>query len=209
MELSLPPSSRQYGKRISGEAKKDLTWWSKVLLVQLERSIENTRRDIIRAWSDAASTIDLGGYNISPNQGQPEPGAAFLIPIPYSIARGKEHINTQEMRVVEQVLLHWGRNWNGMRLQIHIDNKAVGHGVSHPSIRGESMNTLCRYLLLASEHDFDLEERWVSTRDHALADSLFRLEYKRIADLALQLLHPTCRLQEYGLLTYSNPDCQK
>jgi len=186
----------------------DLTWWSKALLLPPERSIENTRRDVIQAWSDAAGTKGLGGYYISPNQAQPEPGAAFSIPIPYSIARGKEHINTQEMRAVEQVLLHWGKNWKGMRVQIHVDNKAVAHEVSNSTIRGGSMNDWCRCLLLASEYDFDLEARWVSTRDNALADALSRLEYKRIADLAPQLLHPTCSLQQHGFLTYSSRDCQ-
>ena len=71
------------------------------------------------------------------------------------------------------------------------------------------MNVLRRCLLLASEYDLDLEARWVSTRENALADALSRSQYDRIADLAPQLLQPTCNLQQRGFLTYNNRDCPK
>ena len=209
MELYFPPGSKHNWKRISSEAQRDLAWWSKALLHPPERSIANSRREVIRAWSDAASTQGFGGFYIRQNQTHPGPGSAFSIPIPLSLARGREHINTQEMRAVEQVLLHWGSEWKGMTLVIHVDNRAVAHAVSNRTIRGGSMNVLRRCLLLASEYDLDLEARWVSTRENALADALSRSQYDRIADLAPQLLQPTCNLQQRGFLTYNNRDCPK
>jgi len=63
MELYFPPQEAKYYKRrISGEAHKDLAWWSEALRHLPERSIATRRRKLIRAWSDAASTLGLGGY---------------------------------------------------------------------------------------------------------------------------------------------------
>jgi len=94
MELYFPPGSKHNRKHESSEAQKNLTWWSKALLLPPERSIANRRREVIRAWSDAASTKGFGGFYISRNQHHPEPGSAFSIPIPQSLAQGKEQINT-------------------------------------------------------------------------------------------------------------------
>ena len=73
---------------------------------------------------------------------------------------------------MEQVLLHWGKDWKAMTLVIHVDTRAVAHAVSNRIIQGGSMNMLRRCLLLASEYNLDLKARWVSTRDNALADAL-------------------------------------
>ena len=37
------------------------------------------------------------------------PGCAFSISLPRYLNKNNEHINTQEMRAVEQALLHWGK----------------------------------------------------------------------------------------------------
>ena len=101
MELNFPPGSRHNRKRISSETQRDLAWWSTALLHPLERSIANSRREVIRAWSDAASTQCFVGFYLRQNQAHPGPGSAFSIPIPLSLARVREHIHTQEMRAVK------------------------------------------------------------------------------------------------------------
>ena len=63
------------------------------------------------------------------------------------------------MRAVEQVLQHWGSEWKGKTLVIHVDNRAVVHAVFKGTIQGGSRNVLCRCLLLASKYDLDLEAR--------------------------------------------------
>lgn len=75
------------------------------------------------------------------------------------------------MRAVEQVLLHWGRQWKGKVLLIHVANRAVAHAISNMTIRGASMQVLGQCLLLASEYDLDLEAKWISTHENALADA--------------------------------------
>ena len=107
----------------------------KVLSLVPERSISNTERERILAWSDTASTKGLGAFYLRQNQLHPQPDSAFSIPLPRSLLKGQEHINTQEMRAVEQVLLHWGREWRGKMLVMHIDNRAVLHGLNNRTIR--------------------------------------------------------------------------
>jgi len=209
MELFFPPGSRHQQRRISREAQRDLSWWAEALSRAPARSIAKRKREVIRAWSDAASTKGLGAFYLSENQSYPERDTAFSIPLPASLAKGREHINTQEMRAVEQVLLHWGADWIGKRLIIHIDNRAVVHGLTNRTIRGASMQVLRRCLLLATEFDLDLEARWVSTKENALADALSRVETNRIANIAPQLLSPTSSPPKLGFRTYRNRGCQK
>ena len=199
MELYFPLGSRHQPRRISGAVKKDIAWWAKALSLVPERSIAYAERERIRVWSDTASTKGLGAFYLREHQVHPQPDAAFSIPLPRSLVKGQEHINTQEMRAVEQVLLHWGNKWRGTILIMHIDNKAVVHGLKNRTMRGGSMNVLRRCLLLTTEYDVELEAQWVSTKENALADSLSRSEYNRIADLAPQLLPPTCSRLDRGI----------
>ena len=66
----------------------------------------------------------------------PHSKAAFSMSIPRHLARRHEHIKTKEMRVVEQVLLHWGRQWRGKQVIMHIDNQAVVHALDNQTIQG-------------------------------------------------------------------------
>ena len=111
MELYYPPGSRHGKRRLSREARKDLEWWSDILRNAPERSIAQTTRETVLAWSDAASTKGLGGFYLCGKQSTPEPDAAFAITPPSHLVERSEHINTREMRAVEQVLLYWGRQW--------------------------------------------------------------------------------------------------
>ena len=87
---------------------------------------------------------------------------------------------------VEQVLLYWGREWKGKLLVIHVDNQGVAYGLANRTIRGAPMRILKRCLLLVTKYDLDLEARWVSTTENALADALSRAHYPRIANMAPQ-----------------------
>ena len=167
------------------------------------------KRDIVSLWSDAAGTKRLRAFytrGIDQYSG-PEPDSTFSIPLPSYIVRAREHINTKEMRAVEQALLYWGRRWNHSKVIIHVDNRTVAHGLENQTIQGAPMTILQRCLLLAAEHDLDLEARWIPTKENALADALSWFDYDRIANLASQLIYPTCNLWSGGFLTYSNRDC--
>ena len=209
MELHFPPGARSSKRRLSREAGKDLSWWHQVLRNTPERSIALQKREVVQAWSDAASTEGLGAFFLESTQTTPQPDAAFSIAFPKYIIEAKEHINTLEMRAVEQVLLYWGRLWRGKLLVIHVDNQAVAYGLAKRTMRGAPMRVLRRCLLLAAEYDLDLEARWVSTTENALADALSRADYYRITNIAPQLLSPACNLQRHGLLTYKSQAYQR
>lgn len=220
MQLYFPDQERQgrhSRRRMSREAQLDLKWWKSILAIAPERTIQHRKRDTIALWSDASTIKGLGAFYISTRMTEPGietfhtskispphpfPGAAFSMSIPRYISRNREHINTKEMRAVEQALLHWGRNWRGMKVVMHIDNRAVVHGIANRTIRGATMNVLRRCLLIAAEHDLEIETQWISTKDNALADALSRFDFDRIANLAPQLLYPTTSLRDRGFLTY-------
>ena len=186
-----------------------------------ERYIARQEREIVMLWSDAAGTKGLGAFFIDKRQRacrlsssahnqdattQPYPEAAFSIALPKYIMRKREHINTKEMRAVEQSLLYWGKHWRGTKVIMNIDNRAVVHGLENRTIRGATMNVLRRCLLLATNHDLEIEARWIPTNENGLADALSRFAYDKIADLAPQLLYPISSLQDLGFLTSSKQD---
>ena len=220
MQLYIPPLKKNYRRRISREARKNLLWWQRALTTAPERSVKKEARDTIAIWSDAASTKGLGAFYIDnkPNLDssspktqttaipQPKPGAAFSIALSRNLVQAKEHINTKEMRAVEQALLHWGSEWRGKKVVFHVDNRAVFHAIENRTIRGLSMDVLRRCLLLAAEYDLEVEAKWIPTKDNALADALFRFDYNRIANLAPQLIYPICSHRNLGYLTYNSRD---
>ena len=101
-------------------------------------SILTRQREQVLTWYDASSTRGLGGFYLRRNESHPVPGAAFSIPLPRHLARSREHINTQEMRSVEQVLLYWGSTWKGKQAVMHVDNR-------HSSRNGKPDNTWSFY----------------------------------------------------------------
>lgn len=151
MELYFPAGNRHQKRRISGEALKDLALWDEILAQAPERSIHYPKRETISTWTDAASTKGLGAFFISNLQSIPQPDMAFSIALPQDVTRKREHMNTQEMRAVEQALLHWGPSWHGKRVLVHTDNRNVTYGIAKRTICGGSMEVLRRCLLLAAE----------------------------------------------------------
>jgi len=113
------------------------------------------------------------------------------------------------MQAVEQAILYWGHAWYFKRVVIHIDNQAVAYGLANGTIRRASMQAIRRCWLLTTEHDFEIQPRWISTKDNNLADAVSHLDVEKIGDLAPQLINPTCNLQKLGLLTFSNRDCHQ
>ena len=120
-----------------------------------------------------------------------------------------EHIDTKERRAVEQALLYWGKQWQRKKVILHIDNRAVVHGLENQTIRGSSIDVLCRCLLLATDHDLEIEARWIPTNANTLADALSLFDYEKITNLAPQLIPPTSSLRDRGYLTYSKPGCRR
>ena len=152
------------------------------------------------------SSGGIGAVYTTKSKPHPRAGSAFSIAFSHHLTRFREHINTQAMRAVEQVFLHWGREWKGKALIMHTDNRAVVHALANKTIRGTSMQVLRRCLLLPTEYDLDLHARWISTKDNALANALSQFEYQKVADIAPQLISPNFNHLRRGFQTFSNQD---
>ena len=165
MALYFPERRRNRRRRVSRQAQKNLMWWSTMLSHSPERSISNSGRDIVSVWTDVASTKGLGAFFLRSGERSPHSGSAFSIHLPRHLMRAREHINTQEMRAVEQALLYWGKDWSGKKVILNIDNRAVAYGISNRTIRGAPMTVLRRCLMLVAQFDLDLEVQWIPTKD--------------------------------------------
>ena len=199
MQIYFPARGGQHRRPISSKASKHLRWWLAALAMEPERSIKRSDRETISLWSDAAGRKGLGAFYMDSSQftcgggkqdtrqnicPTPLPGAAFSIPLPRYLRRMNEHINTKEMWAVEQALLYWGKQWQGKKVIMHIDNRALVHRLENQTIRGSSIDVLRRCLLLATDHDLEIEARWIPTNANTLADALSRFDYEKITNLA-------------------------
>jgi len=205
MELHFPPGGRYQRRGLSTEAQKDLAWWEEVLTRAPKRSIAVRVRKSISCWSDASSTKGLGAFYTCEKQPEPQADSAFTIPLPKNLSLRKEHINTQEMRAVEQALLRWGQRWKGKRVLLHTDNQTVAYGIANGTTRGSPMQVLRRCLLLAIEWDLEIEARWIPTKENTLVDALSRFDRDKIADLAPQVIQ-TVNHQQLGFRIFSKQD---
>ena len=110
------------------------------------------------------------------------------------------------MPAVEQALVYWGSQWQGTKVIMYIDNRAVVHTLKNLTIRGATMNVLRRCLLLATELDLEIDTRLIPTNQNGPADALSRFDFHKITNLAPQLTSPIYNLRDRGFLTYSRQD---
>ena len=200
------PKESHICRHISPEARKDLAWWRDLLGTNcdVERLFLHEARKQFSMSTDAAGTQGIGGFYITGDcqnyhTDQIPATQAFMLALPRYMYSKQEHINTKEMRAVEQGLLRWGRHWRGAKVSLYIDNQAVVQGISNQSIRGNTMGVLRRCLLRASKWDIELRPTWIPTKENILADALSRFNQEKIADIAPQLLH-LCNRRKHGFL---------
>ena len=85
---------------------------------------------------------------------------------------------------------------------VHTDNRVVAYGIANRTIGGGPMLVLRKCRLLAAEHDIEVETKWISTTDDALAEVLSPFNFEKVTDLVPQLLHATSSLRDLGFKTY-------
>jgi hypothetical protein len=196
MLFHFPHGQPNLRRRVSSEALKDIHWWYDAIIAVPSKAIPRPGAPpppTIQVYSDASSLKGLGGYFLCGNETTAELTVekAFSVALPRHLLqrRPTEHINTRELRAVEQCLLHWGHSWAGHSILFHVDNTVALHGINNGTTRGEPMKILRRLLLLAATFQVhDLQAVWISSEDNALADALSRWDRNRIANLCPQLL---------------------
>ena len=170
----------------------------------IERQFQPIMRRDFRMWTDASGLKGLGGYFQEDERAgihDIQPRAAFMLVLPRHIKRKQEHINSKEMRAVEQGLLRWGGLWKGSRPTLYIDNQAVVHGIKNQTVQGGAVGVLHGCLLLASMYDLELNPCWIPTGNNTLADALSRFDRRTVANIAPQLLSLFVH-QKAGYLTF-------
>jgi len=80
---------------------------------------------------------------------------------------------------------------------------AVRDALTNPTIRGGSINVLRRCLLFACQWDVDLEARWISTKETAVADALSREDNETLAKIVPYLVYLGCSLTRPHFLRFS------
>jgi hypothetical protein len=196
MLFHFPQGQPNLRRRVSSEALKDIHWWYEAVIAVPSKAIPRPGAappPTIQVYSDASSLKGLGGYFLRGYETTAELTVekAFSVALPRHLLqrRPAEHINTRELRAVEQCLLHWGHSWAGHSILFHVDNTVALHGINNGTTRGEPMKILRRLLLLAATFQVhDLQAVWISSEDNALADALSRWDRDRIANLCPQLL---------------------
>jgi hypothetical protein len=191
-----PPGRPDLRRRVSSEVRKDIQWWYDAVNAIPSRAIPQlgtTKPPGVQVFSDASSLKGLGGFFLKENETMADLTVekAFSVALPRHILQRKptEHINTRELRAVEQCLLHWGQSWAGHSVQFNVDNTVALHGINNRTTRGEPMKILRRLLLLAATFQIhNLQAVWIPSEENALADALSRWDRNRIADLCPQLL---------------------
>jgi hypothetical protein len=104
INFPLTPHAR---RRLSSEAREDMKWWLSLLPTSPATRFLRRDRTTIFAWSDASGTKGMGVYYRLPNQDLHHitESQVFSAQSPRHIQQKREHINTKEMRAVEQCLL--------------------------------------------------------------------------------------------------------
>ena len=100
MQLYFPTQNTKCRQRILSDARKDLTWWLKILNIQPEQSILRQATTVVSLWTDASGTKGLGAYYTmgqeeplagnsqspnNPTSTQPMPGRPFSFTLPLYI----------------------------------------------------------------------------------------------------------------------------
>ena len=67
------------------------------------------------------------------------------------------------------------------------DNTAVMDALNKHSIKGFSLQPLRSILLIAAVYDIAIQAFWISSEENRVADSASRFDYKRLANIGLQI----------------------
>ena len=69
------------------------------------------------------------------------------------------------------------------------DNTVVVDALNKHSVKGDSLQPLQSILLIAAVYDIAIQAFWIPSEENKVADAASRFDYKRLADLGLQVFH--------------------
>jgi hypothetical protein len=164
-------------RRLSTEAKRDLSWWSSLLRNWHGKQLIRKHRTSYFIYTDASGSKGIGGWWGS---------QAFSSRMPRR--HRSKHINWKEAYAILFALAKWGQQLAGCQVTFMCDNSSIVDAINKTSIRGEAINPLQLILLTAALHDIVLHACWLSSEENWIADALSRFNLKRLANFKLNEL---------------------
>jgi hypothetical protein len=162
--------------RLTSNSRHDLRWWRQFLLSWSTISLIQLSRTCFDVATDASGTKGIGGvYN----------RLIFSERIP-SRHNSKE-IVWKEMFAVLHAFLLWHEAWRNGKVRLACDNTSVVDAINKRSIRGPAIIPLQRIFLIAAVYDIEILPFWIPSGENVVADAASRQDYKKLADLGLQV----------------------
>ena len=170
--------NRRHFRRIhlSHEAKRDLRWWQRFLNTWNSISLIQISRQNHDVATDASGTKGIGG--VYKRQ-------VFSRRMP--TRHRSKHIEWKEMYAVLHAFLLWHSAFAGGTVRLACDNSAVVDAINKHSIKGLSIHPLQTIFLIAAVFDINLFSFWLPSEENIVADAASRHDYKKLADMGLQV----------------------
>ena len=187
-------SSRYALRRLSHDAREDLTWWKDTLPFFNGIHLFAPERPLIALYTDASDT-GLGLFffhTSSQDRAKDWRSAAPTLPltqaaiIDATLACGSAHINVKEVSAILQAFLLFAPVWAHHKVFIFTDSSTAQYGLARNTLHGPSHRPLLKLLSIAAAFDITFEPHWISTTENQLADALSRSDLPTLANLCPQ-----------------------
>ena len=174
-------------RSIPHAAQLDLRWWRDILRDWNSVLLLDPIRTRFEIWSDASSTIGMGGHLGPINH----PTAAWSSRLSPRIL-GND-IMTLEALALLECLDQWRNIIHGDLIVCYVDNTVLEAALLSGSCRHRPTQSVIRAIFhFCSTNDVVLAARWIPSEENKLADALFRLAWTNpsITPHVTSLLHP-------------------
>jgi hypothetical protein len=162
--------------RINHDSRSDLQWWLQFLTSWSSISMIQLSRTAFDVATDASGAKGIGGVHCR---------IVFSERIP---SRHKtKKIDWKELFAVLHAFMLWHERWKGGKVRLACDNSSVVDAINKHSIKGPAIVPLQRIFLIAAVYDIEILPFWVPSAENMVADAASRFDYKRLANLGLQV----------------------
>ena len=171
-------SNRGYLRRIrlNPDSRDDLRWWLQFLRSWSSISMIQLSRISFDLATDASGAYGIGGVHRR---------MVFSERIP-SRHKSKK-IDWKEMFAILHAFMLWHEIWSGGLVRIACDNSSVVDALNKRSIKGPAIVPLQRILLIAAVFDIQILPFWIPSEENMVADAASRFDYRKLANLGLQV----------------------
>lgn len=185
---------------LNQKIKADLLWWHHFLPKWNGIRMIRPCRPIFQLWTDASGIYGMGAYILKDQDSLYSILHQQVLTKRFTTRLRAKHINVKEMTAILHALQKWLSMVTRSYLILYCDNFAVATGVKKTSIRGNAMHALHTIVMIAALNDIEIESRWISTRQNAVADWLSRRKLQKIADKYLNLQDITTTKSQFETL---------